>query len=151
MYSGSHVILVRFSWNLNFISNFSKNNETPNFMKIRQMGAELFHADRQADMKLSSQLWTCLKSSYTLMMLQRQTVTLNGDLWQQGAKKADGFKKKEKQKAGINCMIKRFLIRTDNTPRYHVVRISKTRTIANVTWRIQGNESHPKIVRCGVT
>ena len=41
------VILVRFSWNLNFLNIFSKNNtQIPNFTKIRPVGAELFHADR---------------------------------------------------------------------------------------------------------
>ena len=39
------VILVIFQWNLNFIR-FSKNAQISNFMKIRIMGAKLFHADR---------------------------------------------------------------------------------------------------------
>jgi hypothetical protein len=33
-----------------FIDRFAKNNKTLNFTKIRQVGAELFRADRQADM-----------------------------------------------------------------------------------------------------
>jgi len=41
------VILVRFSWNLNFIDSFSKNTQLSNFMKIRFVGAEFFHADRR--------------------------------------------------------------------------------------------------------
>jgi hypothetical protein len=76
------------------------------------MGAELFHADRQADMKLISQLWTRLKSSYNLM-LQKHTATLNGDVWQQGDKEGAGFKGKVKQEAGINCMINPFVPRAD--------------------------------------
>ena len=45
------VILVRFSsWNSNFLETFSKNNQISNFMKIRPVGAELFHAERRTDM-----------------------------------------------------------------------------------------------------
>ena len=44
------VILVRFSWHLNFVDTFSKNTQVPNFTKIRPVGAELFHADRRTDM-----------------------------------------------------------------------------------------------------
>jgi hypothetical protein len=43
-------IIVRFWCNLNFLSRFSKNSQIPNFMKIRPVGAELFHADRRTDM-----------------------------------------------------------------------------------------------------
>jgi hypothetical protein len=43
------VILVRFKWNLNFLSGFSKNIQISNCMKIRQVGAEMFHADRRTD------------------------------------------------------------------------------------------------------
>jgi len=35
---------------LNFLDIISKNVPTPNFTKIRPVGAELFHADRQTDM-----------------------------------------------------------------------------------------------------
>jgi hypothetical protein len=34
---------------MNFIDRFSKNPETSTFMKIRLVGAELFHADGQTD------------------------------------------------------------------------------------------------------
>ena len=43
------VIVVRFEWNLNILNSFSKNIQISNFMKIRPVGAELFHADRRTD------------------------------------------------------------------------------------------------------
>jgi len=39
------VILVRFQWNLNFPDTFSNNTTVLNFMKIRVVEAELFHAN----------------------------------------------------------------------------------------------------------
>jgi len=51
------IILVRYQWNLNFPEKFSKYNQISNFMKIRPVGAELFHTDGrtygdwQADMR----------------------------------------------------------------------------------------------------
>ena len=44
------VILVRFQWNLDCLDRFSKNTQIQNFMKLRRMGAEFFHADGQTDM-----------------------------------------------------------------------------------------------------
>ena len=38
-------ILVRFHRNLNFLDGFRKHIQIPNFIKIRPVGAELFHAD----------------------------------------------------------------------------------------------------------
>jgi hypothetical protein len=38
---------MRFYWKLNFFDTFSKNIQILNVMKIRPVGAELFHADRQ--------------------------------------------------------------------------------------------------------
>jgi hypothetical protein len=35
--------------NPNFANSFSDNTQIPNFMKIRPVGAELFHADRRVD------------------------------------------------------------------------------------------------------
>ena len=43
------VILDRFQWNLNFLNKFSKNTQIENFMKIRPVGAELFHMDGETD------------------------------------------------------------------------------------------------------
>jgi hypothetical protein len=44
------VILVIFKWNLNFFQYNRKNIPISNFMKIRPVGAELFHADRRTGM-----------------------------------------------------------------------------------------------------
>ena len=44
-----YCILVRLTWNLNFPDRFSKNSQISNLMKIRHVGAELFHADRRTD------------------------------------------------------------------------------------------------------
>jgi len=33
-----------------FLDRFSKNTQIPNFMKIRPLGAELYHVERQTDM-----------------------------------------------------------------------------------------------------
>ena len=43
------LILVIFQQNLYTLDKFSKNIQIPNFIKIHQVGAELFHADRQTD------------------------------------------------------------------------------------------------------
>ena len=50
MYSTA-VILVRcvVLRNLNLLGRFSNNTQMSNFMKIRPVGAELFHADRRTD------------------------------------------------------------------------------------------------------
>ena len=44
-----NVIPVRFDWNLNFLYRFSKNPHISNFVKIRPVGAELFHEERRMD------------------------------------------------------------------------------------------------------
>ena len=44
------VILSHFNENLNFLDKFSKNTEISNLMKVRSVGAELFHADGWTDM-----------------------------------------------------------------------------------------------------
>jgi hypothetical protein len=42
-------ILVRFERNLNFLDSFPENIQISNFIKIRPVGAELFHVDGQTD------------------------------------------------------------------------------------------------------
>jgi len=37
------------NWNLNFLERFSDNTEISNFMKIRPVGDELFHAEGRTD------------------------------------------------------------------------------------------------------
>jgi len=53
MYVGLHVkcpfLLSEFNETLNFIDRFFKNNQAPNFMKIRPVGSELFYADDRTD------------------------------------------------------------------------------------------------------
>jgi hypothetical protein len=41
------IIFVRFQLNMNFLHKFSENAQISNFMIIRTVGAELFHADGQ--------------------------------------------------------------------------------------------------------
>ena len=43
------IILVRLQLNLNFLNRFSQNTHIANFMKIRLVGAELFHAGEQKE------------------------------------------------------------------------------------------------------
>ena len=43
------IILVRFKLNSNFIERRSKNTQISHLMKIRLVGAELFHADVRTD------------------------------------------------------------------------------------------------------
>ena len=43
------VIFVKFGRKLNSFISFCKNNEISNFMKIRPIGAKLFHADGRTD------------------------------------------------------------------------------------------------------
>ena len=48
MYIGHHVKCC-YSWQILVKLEISRHNEIPNFMKIRPVGAELFHADGRAD------------------------------------------------------------------------------------------------------
>jgi len=43
------ILLVRFEIDLNFLDRFLKNTQISNFMKIRSLRAELFHADGHRD------------------------------------------------------------------------------------------------------
>ena len=77
------VILVRFSWDVNFIARFSKTLNISNSMKIRREEAGLFHADGQtqsrtdgqtdrhneADSRFSQWLRTRLKRVYEVTRL----------------------------------------------------------------------------------
>jgi hypothetical protein len=49
MYCTVPVILVRFGLHLNVLDRFLKNIRISNFMKIRQVGYKLFHADGRTD------------------------------------------------------------------------------------------------------
>jgi hypothetical protein len=51
---------------LEFSNRFPTNTPKSNFMKIRLMGAELFHAHEQTD----KQTWRTLKGSITLCVYQ---------------------------------------------------------------------------------
>jgi len=58
------LFLSRVQRNLNFLDRFSKNIKIPNYMKIRRVGAELFHAgrtdtekDRQTDVTIKLSLF----------------------------------------------------------------------------------------------
>ena len=46
-----HVILVRFQSHLDFLDRFSKNTQIRIFMKVRPVGAELFHVYGRTDTK----------------------------------------------------------------------------------------------------
>ena len=46
------VIFVGFQWNLNLRDIFLKKSRIPNSIKIRPVGAEMFHADGHTEMKL---------------------------------------------------------------------------------------------------
>jgi len=48
---------------------FEKNTQLPNFMKIRPVGVEMFHADGQTDMtKFNSRLSQICKRDYKWML-----------------------------------------------------------------------------------
>jgi hypothetical protein len=49
-------ILLEFEWNLNFLHRFLKNIPTQNFIKIRAVGADLFHADGKTDRRTDGRL-----------------------------------------------------------------------------------------------
>jgi hypothetical protein len=59
MYIGLHVKYPLFLSDLNSLDSFSKNPQISNFMKIRPVGAELFHADIRTDIQdeANSRFW----------------------------------------------------------------------------------------------
>jgi len=54
------VRLVRFECNLNFLDGFSRNRQILNFIKIRPVGAELFHEDWQTHGQRHDDANSCL-------------------------------------------------------------------------------------------
>jgi hypothetical protein len=44
-----YIVLYVKQWNFNFLHRLEKNHEISNFMKIRPVGTELFHADGRTD------------------------------------------------------------------------------------------------------
>jgi len=68
MYIGLHVKYPLFlsDIKLYFLYRFSKNNKIKNFMKIRPVGAEMFHADGRTDMydEANSRFTQFCESSY---------------------------------------------------------------------------------------
>jgi len=48
-------VLERFNWNLNFLDKFSKNSLTPNFIKIRPVGAELFRVNGRTERQIEGE------------------------------------------------------------------------------------------------
>ena len=43
------VVLVRFWWQLKFLDRFSENAQISTFMKVRRVGTEIFHEDRETN------------------------------------------------------------------------------------------------------
>jgi hypothetical protein len=69
VFTTAPVILVRFRLYLAVLDRFWKNTRISNFMKIRRVGAELFHADGQTDIhdKVNSrclQFFNCAYKKY---------------------------------------------------------------------------------------
>ena len=50
------LILLRLSWNLNFLDRFSKNTPMCNFIKIRPVGPAMFCADRDRNRKMERRM-----------------------------------------------------------------------------------------------
>ena len=67
------VILVGVEWILNFLNRFSKNTQISKSMKIRPVGAELFHVDRKTYIQTDM-----MKLSVTFAILRRHLKILHG-------------------------------------------------------------------------
>jgi hypothetical protein len=68
------LFLVRFCSNLIFINRFSKNPQIKNLMKIRPVGAELVHADRQTDRLTDRQTWRTQFCESACKLIRNRTV-----------------------------------------------------------------------------
>jgi len=64
MSTGHTALLSNLTWKLNFPGRFSKNPQILNFMKVRQVGAELFHADRRTDGRDMKKLIVIFRNSF---------------------------------------------------------------------------------------
>jgi len=77
MYLGLHAkfpdILVHFELIFNFLNRFAKNNLISNIVKIRVVGSEMLHADRQTDG------WMVRQTGF-LTRLKRATITEDLDV-----------------------------------------------------------------------
>jgi hypothetical protein len=66
MYTGLHVkcslFLSDFNYTWIFLGNFSKNSQISNFMEIRPVGAELFHANEETDSHNEYSLFAILRT-----------------------------------------------------------------------------------------
>jgi hypothetical protein len=71
------VIRVRFEWRLHFLDRFSKNTLISNFMKIRSVEAEFFHADGQKD---TTKLVVAFRN-FTNAPEKRQVYCITSPLW----------------------------------------------------------------------
>jgi len=65
---------------LNFLERFSENAQISTFIKIRPVGAELFHAGWRAGMtKLTVAFQTLAKALKNVILRTRPSLTISGD------------------------------------------------------------------------
>jgi len=69
---------------MNFNASFSKDPQIPNFMKIRPVGAELFHADGRTDMtNLIVAFPNFANASKSSCKSQRHSISVTDAMWSQ--------------------------------------------------------------------